>query len=196
MISIKRLTRFKLTTGLILISIGLILGGLTLFNTWRSQHSAAASSESIKSTDVKDNDLPALSGKPTHITIPSVNIDLKVVPGYYYATSKSWSLSLNDAQYGVMTAPANNKQGMTFIYAHYRKGVFLNLPKIQPGAQVIITTDNGHTFTYSFARSIVTSPSDTSLFKYHGKPLLVLQTCTGLWYQDRQLFLLDLVKAS
>jgi LPXTG-site transpeptidase (sortase) family protein len=118
-----------------------------------------------------------------------------VIPGYYYPANKSWSLSLNDAQWGAMTAPANNKQGMTFIYAHYRKGVFLTLPKVKPGQQAIITTDNGHVFTYTFRQSVVTNPADTSLFKYQGQPILILQTCTGAWFQNRQLFMFDLVKA-
>jgi len=180
-----------------LIGLGLILAGITFLNTWRSQHSAAASSsQEIKSNSIRDSGAPTISGKPVRIIIPSVGIDLKVVPGYYYPASQSWSLSLNDAQWGAMTAPANNKQGLTFIYAHYRKGVFLTLPKIQPGAEVVITTDNGHAFTYIFRGSQITNPDDTSLFTYHGKPILVLQTCTGLWYQNRQLFRFDLVKAT
>lgn len=192
--SIKRLARFNPQTGLILIGLGLVLAGVNLLMTWDGQRSASAG-QLIQSNPVTDNGNPAISGRPVRITVPSLGIDLKVIPGHYYPANQSWTLSLNNAQWGTMTAPANDKQGLTFIYAHYRKGVFLDLPRIERGAHVFITTDNGHQFTYIYRRSIVTSPGDTSLFTYHGKPLLVLQTCTGLWYQNRQLFMLDLEKA-
>lgn len=168
-----------------------------MFNTWNSQRTTAPGStvQALKSNQpVIDKGTPLVSGTPTHLTIPGVGIDLKVIPGYYYASNKSWTLSLNNAQYGTMTAPSNNKEGDTFIYAHYRKGVFLTLPKIQPGATAEVTTDNGHVFTYTFSSSLVTSPEDTSLFSYKGKPILVLQTCTGVWYQNRQLFTFNLTK--
>lgn len=189
-------SRIGLMAGTALVAIGLILGGYTLLNTWLTQHTASKlSSQALKSNDQAHDDIPLISGTPVRIEVPSVSIDLKVIPGYYYPKSQSWTLSLNDAQYGVMTAPANNRGGDTFIYAHYRKGVFLALPKIQTGATAVVTTDNGHSFTYTFRASQITTPQDTSLFTYKGKPILVLQTCTGVWFQNRQLFTFDLVKA-
>jgi LPXTG-site transpeptidase (sortase) family protein len=178
-------TRSALTAGLVLLSIGLILLGASVL------YGPQTSAGPVVTSNNHTNRVPLIKGTPVRIQIPSVGIDLKVIPGYYYPSSKSWTLSLNDAQYGAMTAPANNVGGETFIYAHYRKGVFLNLPKIQPGSAVIVTTDNNHIFTYTFRYSRVTQPSDTSLFTYKGKPILVLQTCSGLWYQNRQLFISD-----
>lgn len=192
-------TKSLAVSGAVLVATGLILLGVSLLITWQQQKSASATQpvkQAFKSNKAPENPNPLISGVPVHLTIPSEAIDLKVIPGYYYRASNSWTLSLNDAQYGTMTAPANNKEGLTFIYAHYRKGVFLNLPKITPGAQAIVTTENGHTFTYTFTSSVVTVPTDTSLFSYKGKPILVLQTCTGVWYQNRQLFTFELVKAA
>lgn len=184
--------------GMVLIAVGLILGGLTvLLDTHGEQTSAAKASPSQAfkvNKAVNNPTTPDISGVPVRLSVPSVGVDLKVIPGYYNRSKNSWTLSLNDAQYGTMTAPANNKQGLTFIYAHYRKGVFLTLPKVQPGATAIVKTDNGHTFTYTFRQSVVTKPTDTSLFSYQGKPILVLQTCSGAWYQNRQLFTFDLTK--
>lgn len=175
--------------GLSVALIGLLIGGFLLISVWQAERSAAAPvKQALTNNRPVQNSGPLIAGTPVHIVIPSVSIDLNVIPGYYYPATKSWTLSLNDAQYAVMTAKANNKEGDTFIYAHYRWHVFYNLPKIQPGAQAIITTDNGHTFTYTFQSSTITTPEDTSLFSYQGKPVLVLQTCTGLWYQNRQLF--------
>lgn len=186
--------RLGLSLGTGLIMIGLVFGGLSLFNTWLAQRSAAAPTSQALKSNSQTNQVPLISGTPVRIQLPSVSIDLKVIPGYYYAASKSWSLSLNDAQWGVMTAKPNNQGGDTFIYAHYRLHVFYTLPKVQVGDPAIITTDNNHVFNYTFRSSTITSPGDTSLFAYKGKPILVLQTCTGVWFENRQLFIFDLTK--
>jgi LPXTG-site transpeptidase (sortase) family protein len=195
---LRKITSVKagFITGIIVLAISLFVGGFSLFNTWRHQQGVAPIStvEALKSNQPVENQEPEISGRPVHITIPSQDIDLSVIPGYYYPSNKSWTLSLNNAQYATMTAPANNKSGDTFIYAHNRRGVFLNLPKVQPGDIAQVTTNNGHVFIYKFSASTVTTPEDTSLFNYKGKPVLVLQTCTGLWYQNRQLFTFNLVK--
>jgi hypothetical protein len=175
---------------------GLILGAFSLMATWQAQHSAAKPVSQLLNGDSNIDKPPLITGRPVRVQVPSVGIDLKVLPGYYYSSTKSWSLSLNDAQWGVMTAKPNNQEGVTFIYAHYRWGVFYNLPHVQPGAEAIITTDNGRKFSYKFRASQVTSPSDTTLFTYTGKPVLIMQTCTGLWYQNRQLFAFDFKKVT
>jgi len=189
------LNRAGLLCGSALIAIGIAIGAYSLIATWLAQRSYANSGPALVSSSIPRDTNPLMEGTPTHITIPSVNIDLEIIPGYYTPSNKSWTLTRDKAQWGTMTAKANNKEGSTFIYAHNRVGVFHTLPKIQLGAEVIINTDNNHLFTYKFVNSTVTSPSDTSLFSYEGKPVLVLQTCTGLWYQDRQLFMFDLVRA-
>lgn len=177
------------------IATGLLLLGADSFNTWRGERVTAQSTGLVLASNSENNNTVSLiSGTPVNIVIPSVNIDLKVTPGYYNPKNQSWTLSLNDAQWGTMTAQANNRGGATFIYGHYRKGVFLYLPKIQPGAIAKVTTDNGHLFTYVFRGSRTTTPEDTSLFNYRGRPVLVLQTCTGVWYQNRQLFSFDLAE--
>jgi LPXTG-site transpeptidase (sortase) family protein len=175
----------------VLIGLGLILLGSLALKQNSSIKAAPAQTFPVTAHHIQ-NDASVISGRPIQIAIPNVGIDLKVIPGYYYRSSNSWSLSLNNAQWGVMTAPANNKDGQTFIYAHQRKGVFQNLAKVQPGDTAIVKTDNGHSFTYVFRRNDVTSPTNTSVLAYQGKPRLLLQTCSGLWFQNRQLFYFDL----
>lgn len=182
----------SLLLGALLISFSLWLGGIDAINSWWTQRNTQARALTNNTPPVTST--PLIAGTPSQITVPAVNINLKIIPGYYYPDSQSWTLSLNDAQWGVMTAKANNKAGNTFIYAHARKNVFSDLPKVNPGDEAIVSTDNGHSFTYQFISSVETAPTDTSLFDYKGKPILVLQTCSGLWYQNRQLFTFDLVK--
>jgi LPXTG-site transpeptidase (sortase) family protein len=185
--------RVGLTVGLIFFIAGLIIIGADLFGTWRSQQTNAASqnaSDAFASGNV--NGSPTISGVPVRIIVPSLDIDLKVIPGYYYPATKSWTLTRDSAQFAVVSAMPNDKKGLTFIYGHYRRGVFIQLPKIQVGATAIIKTENKHTFEYTFRASTVLAPDDTSVFKYQGKPILVLQTCTGVHFQNRQLFVFDL----
>jgi LPXTG-site transpeptidase (sortase) family protein len=190
-------TKFSFLAGLSFVVLGLALGGYLAINTWQTQKPAVAASnrEILESNKATDDGSKIISGKPVRIQIPSVGIDLKVIPGYYYKQSNSWTLTLNAAQWGTMTAKANNKEGATFIYAHYREGIFLTLPKIKPGEKAIVTAEIGYRFIYEFKASTIVSPSDGSILNYRGKPILVLQTCTGIWYQNRQLFKFDLVRA-
>ena len=139
---------------------------------------------------------PALvSGEPVRIQIPALAIDLSVIDGYYNQNSKTWTLTKDKVQYATVTPQPNNREGNTFLYGHNRPGVFNTLNKIKPGDKVIITTSNGHTLTYTFRTAYETNPNDSSLFEYRGMPILTIQTCSGVWYQNRQLFTFDLTEA-
>jgi LPXTG-site transpeptidase (sortase) family protein len=190
---------YWLIAGSTLLITGLALLGFFWLNTYLSQRSnvkPVPASQVFRNNGSLNDGKPVISGTPVHIYIPSVSIDLNVIPGHYYPQYNSWTLTNSNAQWGDMTAPANDHSGDTFIYAHALNGVFGSLPKVKPGDQAVVRTDNGHTFTYQFSASTVTSPTDTGLFKYQGKPILILQTCTGSWYQNRQLFVFNLSKVS
>ncbi|HSX29511.1 MAG TPA: sortase [Candidatus Saccharimonadales bacterium] len=192
----KRMRIGVVSIGLCLI-IGGALAGITPFTQyWRSKHVPHVTTSPFLGTAAA---APApqklITGKPVRIIIPSLNIDLPVIDGYYNAQRQQWTLTSDKAQYATMTSPANNAGGNTFIYGHNRKGVFNTLNQIKVGDTVTLTTDNGHTFTYSFRGALETIPTDDSLFHYQGKPILTVQTCSGVWYQNRQLFTFDLEHA-
>jgi LPXTG-site transpeptidase (sortase) family protein len=191
----KLITRLAI----LLIAIGVLVGLAEMGHVWYRQQSSVKTeplSQVLKNGRVIEDEEPEINGVPVNISIPSLQIELKVIPGYYSQKSNSWTLSNDKAQYGTMTAMSNNKKGATFIYAHALDDVFGRLPKISAEGEAIVTTDNGHKFTYKFRKSTITEPTDTSLFKYSGKPVLILQTCTGAWYQDRQLFVFDFVEVT
>ncbi|HEX5448174.1 MAG TPA: sortase [Candidatus Saccharimonadales bacterium] len=187
--------RYSVATSLIFLAIGL---GLFSWQLWTTSfgHVPAGTAFAQVSTSNKNRELPPrISGRPIRISIPSVEIDLKVIPGYYDKSDNSWTLTNDKAQYAVVTPEPNNQNGLTFIYGHDLKTVFYNLSKLQPGATVKIhTTDDDHIFIYKYRKSVTVSPTDTSLFHYHGRPILVLQTCSGIWYQNRQLYVFDLTE--
>jgi LPXTG-site transpeptidase (sortase) family protein len=129
-----------------------------------------------------------VTGVPARITIPSLNIDLQVIPGVYNARSGQWTLTLDKAQFAEPSVQPNNETGNTLIYGHYRPEVFAYLHLIKPGSQAMITTNNGYTFTYTFQSSVAFDPTDTSIFTYRGAPRLTIQTCSGAFMQNRQLY--------
>lgn len=132
--------------------------------------------------------VPTVSGIPTGISIPSVNIQLTVEPGRYDKASDSWTLSGYNAHFAAATRPANNGGGNTFIYGHNNRHVFGPIKSIAPGAEARITTDVGNTFYYYLESVKTVEPSDVSVFTYTGAPIMTIQTCTGLWHEQRQLY--------
>ena len=133
-----------------------------------------------------------VSGTPVKIDIPSVSITQPVKQGSYDASTGQWTLSYHAVYWGDMTAPVNSQTGNTFIYGHDVSEIFGNLLKAQTGAKAIVTTDNGYQFTYTLQSSVAVDPTDTSLLQPTDKPTLTLQTCSGSWYQYRQIFTFSL----
>ena len=194
--SIKiRLVRKRLACfGVVLVVAGILGAGPGLYY----QFSQSGSVANYGLPRVAANPLvapaaPLISGKPRQIIIDNLSINLPVADGYYNPKNGSWTLSRNQAHFALPSTPANNKQGMTFIYGHNRSEVFSRLAKITPGSTAMVITDNNYRFTYRYVASFATNPKDTAVFGYGGPPILVLQTCSGAWFQNRQLFQFDLL---
>lgn len=192
-----RTSSYLLIVGLLLIGTGLYLGKGQLEEYWYKlhHHQATTFAAAVNGQGEENHPKKLIKGHPISMSIPSLGVSLDIVDGQYYPTAKTWTLTLDKAQYATMTPEPNNQGGNTFIYGHNRVGVLHTLYQIQPSARLIIKTDNKHTFTYAFMSSLETNPNDTSLFHYQGAPIVTLQTCSGLWYQNRQLFTFKLVKA-
>jgi LPXTG-site transpeptidase (sortase) family protein len=133
------------------------------------------------------------AGTPVSLYIPSLNLRVQVIKGYYNQASHSWLLSGDKAQFATETTKLNNRSGLSLIYGHYNSHVFLSTDKLKLGALVEVTTDTHNIFTYNYVSSKVIAPTDTSLFAYQGEPRLALLTCTGTWYQNRHLMQFNLV---
>jgi LPXTG-site transpeptidase (sortase) family protein len=135
-----------------------------------------------------------ISGTPTKLIIPSLGINLPITPGYYNQSTKTWTLTVDKVQYATISAEPNNLEGNTFLYGHARTAVFANLHSIQSNAKALVETSNNHIFYYVLASVQTVSPSNSSIFSYSGRPILTIQTCTGLFWQNRQFFTFDLVQ--
>lgn len=154
---------------------------------------ASLSNEPIVTKPIVVSSPSIATGKPVALSIPSLNLDLAIADGVYNPKTGQWTLSNDKVHYALKTVQPNDKQGNTLIYGHYRPGVFATLKSIKPGSEVYVRTDNGLTFTYTYTGNRVVEPSDGSVFDYQGSPKLTLQTCTGRFMQDRQLFSFDFV---
>jgi hypothetical protein len=188
-----------LIAGFFVVFVGLGLGYNQFMSYWHNKHVAKVltvpfSTAATAGLPAVQAPAQAVSGKPVRFQLPALRLDLQVIDGHYDSVSKTWTLSKDKVQYATDTPLANNTGGNTFMYGHNRVGVFKTLYQVKIGDEAIVTTDNGHTFTYKFRAAYETDPSDQSLFSYQGAPILTVQTCSGLWYQNRQLFTFTLEK--
>ena len=167
------------------------LAPLAYFRMQQSQALANAPTVSVPLVAPQPVKPAVISGKPVKLVIASLSMNLDVVDGAYNQEKGTWTLSNDKVHYALPTVQPNNDSGNTLIYGHYRPEVFARLHTIQPGAQAIIDTDNGHRFTYTFQKSETVAPDNTDVFTYEGTPRLTIQTCTGAFMQNRQLYYFD-----
>jgi LPXTG-site transpeptidase (sortase) family protein len=183
--------KLALFTSTVLVVLGVAGCTPTLYYHFTSNGSVAA--HGLPAAKPANSGDRKVSGHPKTISIPSLKVNLPVIDGYYNQSNKQWTLTLNKAQFATIAPEPNNIAGNTFIYGHYRREVFSSLHNIKPGAKVAITTDNGYKFSYRFSQTYATSPEDSSIFSYKGAPILTIQTCSGTWFQNRQMYLFDYV---
>lgn len=190
----------KLTPGVRFVAM--IIVGVLLMSagSWAllSMVRARAGGVTVPSTVVRQTKPAAptvtkIDGKPIKLNIPSLGMDLDIVPGEYNPATRTWNVSTTKVHYATMTPLPNNLEGNTFLYGHYRKNIFANLHTIKANETAIVTTDNGHVFYYQLSGVRTVDPTDThGVFDYQGAPILTIQTCTGLFYEKRQLFTFNL----
>lgn len=132
------------------------------------------------------------SGKPERLVIDSANINIEVSDGEYDPATHKWTLAKDKAHYALMTPPANNQAGNTFIYGHNNRKVFADLEIAKPGDIAQVHTGSG-IFSYKLRDIREVTPNDVSIFEYRGSSILTVQTCSGNWYEKRTLFTFDYV---
>jgi hypothetical protein len=185
-------TKILVISGLVMLGFGVGL----IFHVMQSQAVSATDiiqppAYVIKSSDPNTN---VITGMPDELLIPSLKMDIQIIPGYYNKATQTWNVTLDKVQYATITPEPNNVGGSTFLYGHYRPEVFAYLHTIKSSAQAIVKTTNGHTFTYQLSTIITTTPNDDTVFTYQGPPVLTIQTCTGLFFQNRQFYTFKLMQ--
>lgn len=183
----------------------LTASGYYLFSqTFNSRLTRPAESQQIQAQNVaptptlEANALPAVEtgdfGNPVSVSIPRVKVNVVIIDGTYI--NNEWALSEDKAHYAVMTNKPNDKQGNTLVYGHNNPKVFWNTKDLLPGDRMTIKTDKGYTLEYVFNSFELVVPTDTSVFKYQGKPRMTLLTCNGWNDQFRKLMYFNFLEAT
>lgn len=73
----------------------------------------------------------------------------------------------------------------TMVLAGHIETAFRHLPNVRPGDQIIYTSKDGRTFTYTMTKNWVTSPDDRTVVRNAANADLRLYTCYGTHNQKR-----------
>lgn len=197
-----RLNKLKLFSlvGVCLFFIGFVGIAPTLYFRWSDTGTASASSINpnqiwgqIRSLKQSASNEKLVTGFPVYISIqnirPALNMNVPVIPGYYNKATGAWTLSDTSAMFAPITSQPNNISGNTFIYGHFRPNVFAYLHLIKPGYLATVTTNNGYKFTYKFIGSYAVVPTDPNPLGFSASPILTIQTCSGDFFQNRQMYI-------
>ena len=140
----------------------------------------------IRQADPAVDTLP--HGAPRYIRIPEVGVDITIKDGSYDETLQVWTIDEDSAFYAVNTPLLNTKSGSSFIYGHNSDYVFKKLLGISGKASASVITDTGYEFTYAFTERKTVSPTDVGVLAHTDSPRIILQTCTGIWNEKREIF--------
>lgn len=178
-------------------TIGTILGLFLIFTLFINNKPSQPIIVDIPQQSTEVIKTPGLiTGTPSRLVIPESDIDIPVLPGDFNADDSSWTLSGNAAHFASPTIAPNNISGNTFIYGHNNRQVFAGLIGLEESELAYVHTEEGRTFTYKMSHRQTVSPTDLSLFEYEGPSMLTLQTCSGLWYQDRDLLWFEFIEVT
>lgn len=181
--------------GILLVVLQLHVGAEYPYTPTGVEAEAQAMIGSSKVDDGSSQDQKVI-GLPIQLDVARANIHVPVRKGYYNQQTQKWTLSRNDAFYAVMSAPPNEVKGTTFIYGHNRSSVFSRLFSLKVGEVATITTTDNRQFSYRLIRQFTTNPYDSQFLDQVGPPTLMLQTCSGPNFQNRTLFVFELVGVS
>jgi hypothetical protein len=175
---------------IILVSVSIILGVLAFLGVYFYKPGITTDRSSL-STPKPALSVPAnqvISGTPSSLSVPRLSKTFNVIPGVENYKTGEWTLTWNKVQYATITPKPNNRGGNTLIYGHETAAIFAYLYLLRPGDTVSLTTKNGYIFHYVYQGTYAVNPRDTSLFNYEGAPILTLQTCSGAFFQNRQMY--------
>ena len=132
--------------------------------------------------------IKVVTAKPTRVVVARIGIDLPIIDGNYDPKKKTWTLSDNRPHFAIPSTVLNDLEGNTLIYGHNYDWIFGDLKKLAPGDVMQLYGDNGKVFTYVYESTQKLKPEDSTVFRFDGKPSATLQTCSGRWNEQRQMF--------
>lgn len=113
---------------------------------------------------------------PSKIIIPSLKIDLPVLPAK--AAEAQWEIFETSASY-LLGSGIPGKKGNVVIYAHNKRHLFGPVLGIKKGAEIKIENKNGESFAYYVLETKTVSPQQIEVLLPTLDSTLTLYTCTG-----------------
>ena len=178
----KKLT-FQKKASLILTLFGLLL----IFWPSLFVKETPVQEETSSFADEKVNIDPALlvererKDSPVRLLIPDVNIEVavkeaEIIKGYWQTFPDTAGFGLGSAYPGEL--------GNQVIFAHARKGLFINLKDIKQGVKIYVLT-NDHWYSYEVKEIKEVLPTQVEVIAPTLDETLTLYTCTGFTDQKR-----------
>ncbi len=160
----------KILLGLWILFGGVSISGYSAYQLWNSLNNA--SSDVVANVE-SEREWEVLDTVPTKVFLPTLDIDLEVVPGQIIGNN--WEVSETKANYlvgsGVVAKPGN-----MVIYAHKRPGMFVSLHKIKAGDQVVIESRD-LVAIYTVVDEFETHAGDLGIVDDSDTTELTLYTC-------------------
>ncbi|TAL14139.1 sortase [Patescibacteria group bacterium] len=178
------------------VSLYIVIGVISWSSLQIQQLFAVAPAPIIHHAPIKPKVLSQqiISGEPVSFVIDRLHINLPVKDGTYDPKTGEWTLSTDAVYFATITSQPNDNRGNTFIYGHNQDKVIARMKDIQPGDTVVITTSNGHVFTYAYTHDSIVAPDFTDALKQDSDtPQLTVMTCEGVWSNARRMMYFDLI---
>ncbi len=154
----------------ILIIFGILIlsfGGYLIFEHYTPKR---LSFNNFRTSSVSGSRLPG------RIIIPSLNIDLAILPSKI--TNNKWEVTNQGISY-LSSSPSPGEKGNSILYGHNWTSLLGRLPKIKPGAEINIAFNNKERKTFIVEYVSVVDSHDTQVIANTNDKRITLYTCTG-----------------
>jgi len=113
---------------------------------------------------------------PLKISIPSLDIALKIVPAKYINGNFQ---TITDGVSYLDSTPIPGNKGNSILYGHNWTSLLGSLPKIKTGDEIKIVFSNGETKTFIVKYTTTVDPSQTQILAESLDSRITIYTCSG-----------------
>jgi len=181
---------------LLIVSGSLYLGVPLLRATWQRHQGAQHNNTALQAAAHKTVAVKSFTlQNPVQLELPRLGIQVDIKQGIYNKTTQSWSLDRTSA---FVMQPWQDQTGAQLpmtpvIYGHDIPAVFMHLNGVASNEILIITQQNGKTYTLRYIDDVVVGPHDNSVFTVRYSNNVLLMTCTGTHFESRRVLRFELV---
>ncbi len=136
---------------------------------------------------VADISASASAGLPVRLTLPSLGLDLPVIPAS--VSANHWPTTTQGVSY--MVSSALPGAGNSVFYGHNWPRILGTLSQAQVGQQLTITTSDGQVQNYRIQSVEVVKSSAVDILNPSELPRITLYTCAGIFDQNRLVVVAD-----